>query len=164
MSIDCCWVRGGVGAVCIMHRHWLLSHSVLNKMMNTSEREILKGLQKISMQCTSQPVCDVTLQDKIDLDGGYIMHSSMLKRLKVSHDLFSWTCHNLYLLIKCHRMWCNPVHHNIKLNPLAPTSDQAKISPYNIITVSTRQVMRMKKNFNLGIISWSNIKFSDLTL
>ena len=58
-------------------------------MMNTSEREILKGLQKISMQCTSQPVCDVTLQDKIDLDGGYIMHSSMLKRLKVSHDLFS---------------------------------------------------------------------------
>ena len=43
-------------------------------------------------------------------------------------------------------------------------SDQARISPYNIITVSTRQVMRMKKNFNLGIISWSNIKFSDLTL
>ncbi|RMX53386.1 hypothetical protein pdam_00014254 [Pocillopora damicornis] len=40
------------------------------------------SLQKISMQCTSQPVCDVTLGDKIDLDGGYIMHSSMLKRLK----------------------------------------------------------------------------------
>ena len=40
------------------------------------------------MQCTSLPVCDGTLGDKIDLDGGYIMHS-MLKRLKVSHDLFS---------------------------------------------------------------------------
>ena len=78
-----------MGAVCMMHSHWLLSDSVLNKMMNTSEREILKGLcKKISMQCTSQPVCDVTLGDKIDLDGGYIMRSSMLKRLKVSHDLF----------------------------------------------------------------------------
>ena len=42
--------------VCMMHSHWLLSHSVVNKMMNTTEREsccyaallkeILKGLCK----------------------------------------------------------------------------------------------------------------------
>ena len=53
------------------------------------KRDPQGSLQKISLQCTSQPVCDVTLGDKIDIDGGYIMHSSMLKRLKVSHDLFS---------------------------------------------------------------------------
>ena len=43
-------------------------------------------------------------------------------------------------------------------------SDQDRVSPYNIITVLTKQVMRMKKNINLGIISWSNTKFSELTL
>ena len=43
-------------------------------------------------------------------------------------------------------------------------SDQDRISPYNINTVSTRQVMRIKKNINWGIIDWSNTKFSKLTL
>ena len=31
-----------------------------------------------------------------------------------------------------------------KASKLTPMSDQDRISPYNIITVSTRQVMRMK--------------------
>ena len=43
-------------------------------------------------------------------------------------------------------------------------SDQDRISPYNINTISTKEVMRIKKNINLGIISWSNTKFSELTL
>ena len=43
-------------------------------------------------------------------------------------------------------------------------SDQDRISPYNINTVSTRQVMRINKNINWGIISWSNNKFLKLTL
>ena len=30
-------------------------------------------------------------------------------------------------------------------NPLTPMSDQDRISPYNINTISIRQVMRMKK-------------------
>ena len=30
-------------------------------------------------------------------------------------------------------------------NPLTPTSDQYRISPYNINTISSRQVMRIKK-------------------
>ena len=45
--------------------------------------------------------------------------------------------------------------------PLAPMIDQERISPYNINTISTRQVMRIKKNINLGII---HSKFSELTL
>ena len=43
-------------------------------------------------------------------------------------------------------------------------SDQDRISPYNINTKSTKQVMKIKKNINLGIISSSNTKFSELTL
>ena len=51
----------------------------------------------------------------------------------------------------------------MSLNPFIPTSDQDRISPYNINTVSSRQVMRIEKNINYGIISWSNAKFSELT-
>ena len=39
-----------------------------------------------------------------------------------------------------------------KINPLIPVSDEDRISSYNISTVSTRIVMRKKKNINLGII------------
>ena len=49
------------------------------------------------------------------------------------------------------------------LNPFTPTSDQDRISPYNVNTISSRQVMRIEKNINHGIISWSNTKFSELT-
>ena len=38
-------------------------------------------------------------------------------------------------------------------NPLTPMSDKERISPYNIKTISTRRVMRIKKNINLGIIN-----------
>ena len=38
------------------------------------------------------------------------------------------------------------------LNPLTPISDQNRISLYNINTISTRQVMRIKKNINLEIV------------
>ena len=55
-------------------------------------------------------------------------------------------------------------NHELKcLNPLIPMSDQDRISPYNINTISSRQVMRIKKNINKGIISSSNTKFSILT-
>ena len=36
-------------------------------------------------------------------------------------------------------------------NPLTPMSDQDRISPYNVNTISIRQVMRMKKNTSLRI-------------
>ena len=49
-------------------------------------------------------------------------------------------------------------------NPLTPISDQDRISPYIINTLSTREVMRIKKNIDLGLISWFDTKFSELTL
>ena len=49
------------------------------------------------------------------------------------------------------------------LNPLTPMSDQDRISPYYIYTISCRQVMRIKKNINYGITNWSDTKFSKLT-
>ena len=39
------------------------------------------------------------------------------------------------------------------INPFTPISDQERISPYNINTISSRQVMRIEKNINHGIIS-----------
>ena len=39
------------------------------------------------------------------------------------------------------------------LHPLTRMGDQDRISPYNINTISSRQVMRIKKNVNEGIIS-----------
>ena len=50
------------------------------------------------------------------------------------------------------------------LNPLTLMSDQDRISPYSIKTLSTIYVMRIKKNINLRIISWSNTKFPEPTL
>ena len=55
-------------------------------------------------------------------------------------------------------------HQLYHVNPLTPTSDQDRISPDKINTISTRWVMRIRKNINLGIISWSNTKFSELSL
>ena len=43
-------------------------------------------------------------------------------------------------------------------------SDQDRISPYNVNTMSSMQVMRVKKNINYVIISWSYTKFSELTI
>ena len=36
-------------------------------------------------------------------------------------------------------------------DPLIPVSDQDRISPYNINTISNRQMMRIKKIINYGI-------------
>ena len=46
------------------------------------------------------------------------------------------------------------------INPLTSINDQGRISPYNINTLSSRQVRRIKRNINQGIISWSKPKFS----
>ena len=42
---------------------------------------------------------------------------------------------------------------DITINPIAPMNDQDRISPYNINTISGRQVMRKKENINRGMIS-----------
>ena len=38
------------------------------------------------------------------------------------------------------------------VKPLTPISDQDKISPHNIKTISSRQVMTVKKNLNQGLL------------
>ena len=45
--------------------------------------------------------------------------------------------------------------------PLSPGCDQDRISPYTISTISSRQVMRIKK---ISIIGGTNSKFSKLAL
>ena len=42
------------------------------------------------------------------------------------------------------------------------TDQQEVISPDSMDTISSRQVTRIKKNIDYGIISWSNTKFSNL--
>ena len=49
------------------------------------------------------------------------------------------------------------------INPFTPISDQDRISPYNINTISCRQVMRIYTNISQEIISWSKTKLSKLT-
>ena len=39
-------------------------------------------------------------------------------------------------------------HENSRINPLSPISDQERISPYTISTISSRQEMIIKKNMN----------------
>ena len=45
------------------------------------------------------------------------------------------------------------LQNNNVVKPFTPTSDQDRTSPYNINTISSRQVMRIEKNINHGIIS-----------
>ena len=42
-----------------------------------------------------------------------------------------------------HKAMYNP--YQVLFNPFAPMSDCRRISPYNINTISSRQVVRMKK-------------------
>ena len=46
------------------------------------------------------------------------------------------------------KITCNGTKRNTLFNPLSPMSDQNRISPYNVITISSRQVIRIKKNIN----------------
>ena len=41
----------------------------------------------------------------------------------------------------------------LKDQPFHSTSDQDRISPYSMNTISSRQVVRIEKNINHGIIS-----------
>ena len=50
----------------------------------------------------------------------------------------------------------------IAINPLTPMSDQDRISPFKINALPSKQVIRIRKNINKGITSWSNTKFSKL--
>ena len=86
--------------------------------------------------------------------GLYIKKVLSTKNQTMVKKIHWWFQHATKLATKC---WAGG------LNPLTPMNDQYRISPYNINTISSRWVMRIKKNINLGIISRSNSKFSELT-
>ena len=106
----------------------------------------------------------------------WIKYHLLVDILLSSHYLFAWKCivivkKNSFLVFGgdgkvkidfCLMLLFFKSSHCFffSLNPFTPTSDQDRISPYNINTISSRQVMRIEKIINHGIISWSNTKFS----
>ena len=66
-----------------------------------------------------------------------------------------WTC----FASKHNPIWSG----KYTVTPLNSTSDQDRISPLSINTLSSRQLMRIKKDINQGVSSWSNTKFSELS-
>ena len=106
----------------------------------------------------------------------FILHSgeSFFFCIKFLHGLssFSWLFQvfssssqillgKIFLRLKKLQSYIRFIHKHT--NTLTPISDQDRISPYNINTVSSRQVMRIEKNVSWGIISWSYTKFHKLT-
>ena len=68
------------------------------------------------------------------------------KKKQICETFISKRTDYLPFLMPCKHLLCI-------LNPFTPTSGQDRISPYNINTISSRQVMRIEKNINYGIIS-----------
>ena len=59
--------------------------------------------------------------------------------------------------------WLRPSIYDCLINnPLTPIGDQDIISPYNIITIWSRNVMRIKKKISKEIAGWSETKFSEV--
>ena len=72
-------------------------------------------------------------------------------------------CFNLIFLSSVIFYWTDTETWNLIINPLTLRSDQDRISPYNINSMSRRQVIRIKRNISQAINSWSNTKISKLT-
>ena len=72
-------------------------------------------------------------------------------------------CFNLIFLSSVIFYWTDTETWNLIMNPLTLRSDQDRISPYNINSMSRWQVIRIKKNISQAINSWSNTKISKLT-
>ena len=71
-------------------------------------------------------------------------------------------CFNLIFLSSVIFYWTDTETCNLIINPLTLRSDQDRISPYNINSMSRRQVIRIKRNISQAINSWSNTKISKL--
>ena len=82
-----------------------------------------------------------------------------MKDFRVDEDFLKYT----YKMLFCLLLWgakrlvmidkqdLKNVHHFV--NPSTPMSDQDRTCPHNIHTISSRQVMRIKRNINYGISS-----------
>ena len=62
--------------------------------------------------------------------------------------LVCWTLDSVDLITKGTENAGNPHNDEWAVNPSAVMRDQDRVSPYNINTISSRQVMRIKKNTN----------------
>ena len=71
-------------------------------------------------------------------------------------------CFNLIFLSSVIFYWTDTETWNLIINPLTLRSDQDRISPYNINSMSRRQVIRINRNISQAINSWSNTKISKL--
>ena len=89
--------------------------------------------------------------------GGWLAINIPQEEVKTNYAKTNyWTLMNLSKLLQVTRR-------KFLFNPLIPVSDQDRISPYYIYTISCRHVMRIKKNVNNRIANWSDTKFSKLT-
>ena len=64
-------------------------------------------------------------------------------------DWLKKRCKSLWSIMEYLRAVLSWIAFELPINPLTPMSDQGRISPYNINTISTRWVMRIKKNITL---------------
>ena len=62
--------------------------------------------------------------------------------------LVCWTLDSVDLITKGTENAGNPHNDEWAVNPSTVMRDKDRISPYNINTISSRQVMRIKKNTN----------------
>ena len=71
----------------------------------------------------------------------------------LSFLLIAYLLGNILILKREITYWSLVTSGKEQVNPLIPMSDKGRISPYNINTIATLQLMRIKKNIRLGIIS-----------
>ena len=97
-----------------------------------------------------------------------LAESSSLKteHFYLSSNILLYTCQ--YSAKEAHTCW--PLSHTqqndlsyYNLNSLTSASDQCRVSPYNINTMWSRKMTRIKKSNIQGIICWSNVKLSKIT-
>ena len=75
-----------------------------------------------------------------------LSREEIVKKKPICETFISKRTDYLPFLMPCKHLLCI-------LNPFTPTSDQDRISPNNVNTISSRQVMRIKESLKKGIIS-----------
>ena len=144
------------------------SYLHLGKPMSTNEAQRTKNVAwagKWNCSCERREAGRETRQgmqeakyDFMTVSGVYSIVVTVKKQV-VAHSVVNFVgSHNFYRrddFLSIETLWSQPFNSH---------EWPRQNSPYNINTISTRWVIRIKKNINLGIIGWSNTKFSELTL
>ena len=126
---------------------WLLANSLFLSALKTP----VSPLSKKSISHDNLSITDIPVN-----------YQQQVFPLQVFHNIRLSS--NFFVTFESIRIFSSLQYHEIPhFNPLTPISDQDRIPPYNIKTISSRQVIRMKKNISWGIIGWSNTRSSKLT-